>query len=212
MARIDHHVHTTRYSPDSDIRPHELIEAAVAAGLDGVVITEHDAQWEAEELADLASQADGLVVLSGVEVSAREGHFLVYGLPDLDGIEVGIELSELIAVAGRHGAAVVAAHPFRWDQDFDAIAAEHGRGLAGVELVSNNVTPETRALTERLARRFRLPTTGSSDGHQPEVVGCYCTEFPGPIRTMAEFVAALKAGQGRPRHREGVRLASGPVG
>ncbi len=212
MARIDHHVHTTRYSPDSDIEPHELIEAAIAAGLDGVVITEHDAQWEPDELAELAREADGLVVLSGVEVSAREGHFLVYGLPDLEDVEVGIGVGDLIAVADRHGAAVVAAHPFRWDQDFEAIAAEYGWGLAAVELVSNNVTPETRSLTGRLARRLRLATTGSSDGHQPEVVGCYCTEFPGPIRTMADFVAALKRGEGRPRHREGVRLASGPVG
>jgi hypothetical protein len=211
MARIDHHVHTTRYSPDSDIRPHQLIEAARAAGLDGVVITEHDEQWTTDELAELSRQADGLVVLSGVEVSALEGHFLVYGLPDLDGIGPGIALGELIAEADRHGAAVVAAHPYRWGQDFDAIADEHAAGLAGVELVSNNVTPETRALTEEVASRLRLATTGSSDGHQPEVVGCYFTEFAGPIRTMAEFVAALKRGEGRPGHRPGVRLASGPV-
>jgi predicted metal-dependent phosphoesterase TrpH len=211
MARIDHHVHTTRYSPDSDIHPRELIKAAKAAGLDGVVITEHDEQWTSDELSELASRADGLVVLSGVEVSAREGHFLVYGLPDLKEIEVGMSLRDLIAEADRHGAAVVAAHPFRWGQDFEAIAAEHADGLAGVELVSNNVTPETRARTERLLGRHSLGATGSSDGHQPEVVGCYCTEFPGPIRTMAEFVAALKRGEGRPRHREGVWLASGPV-
>jgi predicted metal-dependent phosphoesterase TrpH len=212
MARIDHHVHTTRYSPDSDISPRQLILAAKEAGLDGVVITEHDEQWRPDELADLSGQAGGLVVLSGVEVSAREGHFLVYGLPDLAGVGAGISLADLIAEADRRGAAVVAAHPFRWGQDFEAIAEEHGDGLAGVELVSNNVTPETRAQTERLLRRRRLATTGSSDGHQPEVVGCYFTEFPGPIRTMAEFVAALKRGEGRPRPRAGVWLASGEVG
>jgi predicted metal-dependent phosphoesterase TrpH len=211
MARIDHHVHTTRYSPDSDIRPHELIEAARTAGLDGVVITEHDEQWRPDELAELAARADGLVVLSGVEVSAREGHFLVYGLPDLQGVDAGIALGDLLDVADRRGAAVVAAHPFRWGQDFDEIAAEFGARLAGVELVSNNVTPETRGLTERLLGLRRLATTGSSDGHQPDVVGCYFTEFPVAIRSMADFVAALKRGEGSPRHREGVWLASGPV-
>jgi predicted metal-dependent phosphoesterase TrpH len=212
MPKFDHHVHTTRYSPDSDITPHQLVESAKRAGLDGVVITEHDHQWEPGELADLAREANGLVVLSGAEVSAREGHFLVYGLPNLDGVPVGVSLADLLVEAKRHGAAVVAAHPYRWDQDFDALAAAHGEGLAGVELVSNNVTPETRAETERIRKARRLPATGSSDGHQPEVVGCYYTEFPGPIRTIADFVAALHRGEGRPGHREGVRLACGPVG
>ena len=86
MAKIDHHVHTSRHSPDSVIDPEVLVERARLAGLDAVVITEHDYQWEADELADLNARADGLVVLSGVEVSAREGHFLVYGLPDLEGV------------------------------------------------------------------------------------------------------------------------------
>jgi len=42
-------------------------------GLDGVVITDHDYQWEAGELADLAARADGLKVFTGAEVSTREG-------------------------------------------------------------------------------------------------------------------------------------------
>jgi predicted metal-dependent phosphoesterase TrpH len=212
MFKFDHHVHTSRYSPDSDITPHQLIASARAAGLDGVVITEHDHQWEPAELAELARDADGLTVLSGAEISAMEGHFLVYGLPDLSGVPVGVSLADLLAEAKRHGAAVVAAHPFRWGQDFDTILAAHGDGFAGVELVSNNVTRETRTETERVLKTRRLPATGSSDGHQPEVVGCYFTEFPEPIRTIADFVAALKRGAGRPGHREGVYLATGPVG
>ena len=55
MAKFDHHLHTSRHSPDSVIDPLVLIERARAAGLDGVVITEHDYQWEAGELADLAA-------------------------------------------------------------------------------------------------------------------------------------------------------------
>jgi predicted metal-dependent phosphoesterase TrpH len=209
MAKIDHHVHTTRHSPDSDIRPEQLIASAKAAGLDAVVITEHDHQWDTEELAELARQAGDLVVLAGAEISAREGHFLVYGLPNLDAVPVGVPLSDLLAEVKRHGAAVVAAHPFRWGQEFDRIVDEHGTTFDGVELVSNNVTPETRALTARLLARRPMAATGSSDGHQPEVVGCYFTEFPDPVRSMADFVMALKRGEGRPGNREGVGLACG---
>ena len=214
MPRFDHHVHTSRHSPDSAIHPHVLIDRARAVGLDGVVITEHDYQWEPAELAELAARgaAVGLHVFSGAEVSAREGHFLVYGLPDLRDVPPGIKLGDLLKVVKRAGAAVVAAHPFRWDQDFEALVAEYGPAFDALELVSNNVTPETRKKTERLLSRHPMGATGSSDGHEPAVVGCYYTEFPAAITTLAEFVSALRARLGRPGHHPGSPRTSGPVG
>ena len=211
MAKVDHHVHTSRHSPDSVIDPMELVQQARAAGLDAVVITEHDHQWSAQELAELNARSEGLVVLSGAEISAREGHFLVYGLPDLDEVEPGVSLGELIAVVRKHKGAIVAAHPFRWEQDFPALIAQHGPVFDGVELVSNNVTPETRKLTERTLKTTPMPATGSSDGHVPAAVGCYYTEFPGPIQSMSDFVLALQRGESRPRHNPGHWQAAGPV-
>ena len=211
MPKFDHHVHTSRHSPDSIIDPFELIDRARLAGLDGVVITEHDYQWQADELAELAAHAGGLRIFAGAEISAREGHFLVYGLPDLDEAPAGISLAELLRTVNRHGAAVVAAHPFRWDQPFDEIVAEHGPAFHGLELVSNNVTPTTRARTARVLERHPMGATGSSDGHEPEAVGCYYTEFRGEIASMADFVSALRERRGRPRHRPGAWQTSGPV-
>jgi len=211
MAKIDHHVHTSRHSPDSVIDPDVLVERARLAGLDAVVITEHDYQWQAEELADLNARADGLVVLSGVEVSAREGHFLVYGLPDLEGIRPGIVLADLLTIVKERAAAIVAAHPFRWDQEFQVIVAQHGPVFDGVELVSNNITPETRAKAAALLKTTPMGVTGSSDGHDPAAVGCYYTEFPGEVKTMEDFVRVVRQGQGRPRHRSGAWQTSGPV-
>ena len=213
MPKFDHHLHTSRHSPDSIISPHVLIERARAVGLDGVVITEHDYQWEPDELADLAGRADGLKlkVFAGAEVSAREGHFLVYGLPDLDEAPCGVALADLLKVVRRHDAAIVAAHPFRWDQDFAALVAAHGPAFDALELVSNNVTPETRRKTAQLLAEHPMGATGSSDGHEPEAIGCYFTEFPGPIATLADFIAALRGRTGRPRHRPGAWQASGPV-
>jgi predicted metal-dependent phosphoesterase TrpH len=211
MPKFDHHLHTARHSPDSIIDPFALLERARAVGLDGVVITEHDYQWPADELAGLAARADGLHVFSGAEVSAREGHFLVYGLPNLDDAPPGISLRNLLKLVKRHNAAIVAAHPFRWDQDFRAIVAEHGPVFDGLELVSNNVSPETRRRTEDLLQTHPMGRTGSSDGHELEAVGCYFSEFPGPIETIADFVAALKQGLGRPGHHAGGWQACGPV-
>src|SRR5262249_16257051 len=116
VMKVDHHIHTSRHSPDSSIDPVELLAHAVAIGLDAVVITEHDYQWSADELADVAAREPLLRVFSGAEISAREGHFLVYGLPSLGDAPPGIFLRDLIEVVRSHQAAIVAAHPFRWDQ------------------------------------------------------------------------------------------------
>ncbi len=53
--------------------------------------------------------------------------------------------------------------------------------------------------------------TGSSDAHEIDVLGCYFTEFPHRIESMAEFVLALCNRQGRPGNRLEVHLSSGPA-
>jgi predicted metal-dependent phosphoesterase TrpH len=213
MVRIDHHLHTSRHSPDSAIDPFDLLERARAAKLDAVVITEHDYQWDTDELADLAKAGAemNLTVLAGAEVSAREGHFLVYGLPDLSEAPAGIALADLLALVRREHAAIIAAHPFRWDQDFEAIVAEHGPVFDALELVSNNVDRRTRSKTESLLARYPMGASGSSDGHDPHVVGCYFSVFRGPIIDLASFVAALRGRLGRPGHNAEGPLACGPV-
>ncbi len=209
--KFDQHVHTSKHSPDSEIDPFELVRRAIEAGLQGVIITEHDYQWEPSELDELRREADGLTVLSGAEISALEGHFLVYGLPDLEGIEPGIPVGKLVEIVRRHDAAIVAAHPFRWEQEFEEILDAQGLVFDALELVSNNITPDTRHLTHQLAQKHGLAMTGSSDGHQPEVVGCYFTEYLEPVRSMSDVVSALRRRSIRPGHRRGVPLASGPV-
>jgi predicted metal-dependent phosphoesterase TrpH len=209
--KIDHHIHTSRHSPDSSIDPAKLVRRACEIGLDGVVITEHDYQWQADELAELAARAPSLRVFSGAEISAREGHFLVYGLPSLEEAPPGILVRDLIELVRQHDAAIVAAHPFRWEQPFDQIVAEHGAAFDALELVSNNVDRYTRAKTRALLRHFPMGTTGSSDAHEIDVLGCYFTEFPRTVESISDFVAALRAGLGRPGNRVGVHLSSGPA-
>src|SRR5262249_5791564 len=142
--KFDLHMHTTRHSPDSHMDPFALLTRAGAVGLDGVVITEHDWLWTEEELRELRAAEPALVVLAGVEVSCREGHFLAYGVKDPFAIPHGIGVAKLCREVHRQGGAVVAAHPFRWGQRFDDILRQDRPELDGLELMTNNMDDDCR--------------------------------------------------------------------
>src|SRR3954468_3137625 len=112
--KFDMHLHTSRHSPDSIMAPTLMLKRAGEIGLDGVVITEHDWLWTEDELNELRAAAPGLVVLAGVEVSAREGPFLCYGVRAPFARPHGIGVAALCREVHRQGGVVVAAHPFRW--------------------------------------------------------------------------------------------------
>ena len=103
--KFDLHMHTARHSADADSDPFELVQAAILAGLDGIVITEHDWLWTEIELAELRASAPELVILAGVEVSGRGGDVLCYGVTDLSAIPRGTPWPELCREVRRQGGA-----------------------------------------------------------------------------------------------------------
>jgi predicted metal-dependent phosphoesterase TrpH len=196
--KFDLHIHTRRHSPDSVTDPFELLRAANAAGLDGIVITEHDYLWPDEELAELRVAAPDLVVLAGVEVTARGGDVLCYGISDPFVLPRGIGWPELCRAVHRQGGACVAAHPNRWGQPFEAILREQRPDLDGIEVMSNNMDPDLRARAAELLTKYpHFAQLGNSDSHASETVGCCYTEFDCEVRTAADLVAAIRGRRGR---------------
>jgi predicted metal-dependent phosphoesterase TrpH len=191
--KFDLHMHTTRHSPDSAMEPEALVRRAREIGLDGVVITEHDWLWTEDELRELRAVEPGLVVLAGVEVSCREGHFLAYGVTDPFAIPRGIGVAELCREVHRQGGAVVAAHPFRWGQKFDDILATQRPELDGLELMTNNMDADGRRRAAAVQKRQGLAGLGSSDAHSEDVLGVCYTDFDATIASSADLVAAIRA-------------------
>jgi predicted metal-dependent phosphoesterase TrpH len=195
--KFDLHMHTRRHSHDSITDPFDLLRAAKAAGLDGIVITDHDYWWPDDELAELRAAAPDLVVLAGVEVTARGGDVLCYGISDISELPRGIAWPELCREVHRQGGACVAAHPNRWGQPFEKILEEQKPELDGIEVMSNNMDPDLRArAAELLVKHPHFAQLGNSDSHAPETVGCCYTDFDYPIRTAADLVAAIRAKKG----------------
>jgi predicted metal-dependent phosphoesterase TrpH len=195
--KFDLHMHTCRHSPDAETDPFDLVKAAISAGLDGIVITEHDFLWPEEELAELRAAAPGLVILAGVEVTGRGGDMLCYGVTDPFAIPRGISWPDLCREVHRQGGACVAAHPNRWDQPFEKILREQQPELDGIEVMSNNMDAPLRTKAAELLKKYpQFAQLGNSDSHAPWSVGCCYTDFEATIRTNADLVAAIRAKKG----------------
>lgn len=201
--KFDLHMHTRRHSHDAMSDPIELIKAAQAAGLDGVVITEHDYLWPEEELQELRAAVPGIVVLSGVEVTARGGDMLVYGATNPFALPRGIAWPELCREVHRQGGVAIAAHPNRWGQPFEKILTEQSPELDGIEVMSNNMDADLRQrAAELLTKHPHFAQLGNSDSHEPRTVGCCYTEFACEIRSTADLVAAIRARKGTAHVRQ----------
>lgn len=201
--KFDLHMHTTRHSPDSRMDPLALCRQALRLGLDGVVITEHDWLWTEEELTLLRELHPELVILAGIEVSAREGHFLVYGVTNPFAVPRGIGVAALCHEVHRQGGAVVAAHPFRWGQPFADILRRERPDLDGLELMTSNMDEECRRRAAEVQKAHGFAGLGSSDAHHEDVLGICYTEFPDHIRDAHSLVQAIRSRQTIARERTG---------
>lgn len=160
------HLHSTYSDGTASIA--EIIEAARATAADVVLLTDHDT---------LGARDDGhegwhgdVLLLVGVEVSPRGGHFLAFGVdqtPSKRGGEAAIPAA--VAALGGFG---FAAHPFSAGSKMaeqlrltDRIGRPHGwpaellSGLAGIELWS---------LTTDAGEAWRHPLEAISYMRHPE--------------------------------------------
>ena len=97
LRRVDLHIHTPRsfcYS-DKSITAGQIVEAALAKGLDAIAVTDHNTFESVDDIRS-AVQGKGLVVFPGVELSTKSGHFLAL-------FEPGTPLVELRKVLANIG-------------------------------------------------------------------------------------------------------------
>lgn len=202
---IDLHLHTRRHSACSMIDESRLINRAVKAGLDGLVITEHHYQWSREELDELvrASGHPGFLVMAAFEYSSARGDILIYGLEPEQVKEFvpGKQPEVMLAKAQAMGAACIAAHPTRAAIPFDERIFE--MPFEALEVKSVNLAAHEQRLAEKLANDLGRAKTASSDAHRIEDVGRYATEFQVPVQCMDDLRYSLQHGTFRPYNPAG---------
>lgn len=194
--RIDPHVHSID-SYDARAPAELLLAQARAVGLDGIVVTDHDAIEESLRAAELAPEF-GLVGVPGVELSTADGHLLAIGVEELPA--AGRPLAESVAQVRELGGVAVVPHPFQ--------RSRHGvrrRNLVNCDAVEAfnawSVTGYRNWRARAFAERRGYPTLGASDAHSVAMVGRAYTEITidDPAATRADvdgdrLLAAIRDG------------------
>jgi hypothetical protein len=178
--RGDCHLHTVH--SDGHRLPEDVAAAARAAGLDFIATTDHNTSSSHGVWGSLAR--DDLLIITGEEITTRNGHYLGLGLPPGEWIDWRYRARDgdyLDAAQRIHGAGgiVVPAHPYcafvacRWKFGYDqADAIEVWNGAWTTDDESAVDTWDSILLESVRGKERWLPAIGNSDAHrEPQVIG-----------------------------------------
>ncbi len=196
--KFDTHVHTIiEGNKPENMTIDELIPAAKGAGVDGIVITEHNTVLPDKEFHDLQQKAGDLIILQGVEFGCTDGFdYLVYGSTGFLPLEEVITPWELVNTVHEEGGFVAVAHPYRPP---DKVIPSHiyELGLDGVEVKSFNLQSKVAQVKcLALARELNCVPIAGTDHHAhcPDRVGKIGIELERRVNSISDFVQELKKG------------------
>ena len=202
---IDLHTHTYPLSWDSQLSADELINRSKEAGLDGIVLSEHDFAWNPDDVRLLAERHNFLVI-PGIEVNTDDGHILVIGPRRYSyGMHHTRELARLGAEADG---GMWAAHPYRRYSPWNwTIAQERADALdrgerneaygivSALEVLNGRGSARENLISHEIADRLGLPGTAGTDSHRTADIGKTATYFDRDIKTPADLIDELRAGR-----------------
>ncbi|MTI94540.1 MAG: PHP domain-containing protein [Firmicutes bacterium] len=194
--RVDLHVHTSKYSDCGKATPEAMVESAIDAGLDAIVLAEHNYLWSREELAELQRCYPTIRIFGGIEVSISwEEHIVVLGVPDASLFYPLMPPAELIKAVLEHQGAAILAHPFRWSTEVrpDILAA----GFDAIEVYSTSIREYMQQPIAELQRRCNLPLVATSDGHHTGALGLYAIELERAAKDERDLAALVREGKFR---------------
>jgi len=193
--RIDLHVHT-KHSHDCSMSVNEALQQCAVQRLDGLAITDHDSL---DGVVKARVNKGSLIVIPGIEISARDGHILALNASEL--VPAGLTLAETVDRIRDQGALAVIAHPHSVFKTWVNIRVLEEARLNAVEVANAAQFPYRWMLRKNfeLAEKLALPKTGGSDAHIPETVGRAYTIIEADSFEVDDVVRAIKQGRTEPR-------------
>ena len=170
-----------------------MVRAAIRAGLDAMVLTDHDRPAPPARLARLNAKFAPFRVFGGIEVSIVEGeHVSVLGLQDARLGSMDWSYPDLHAYVRERGGYLMLNHPFRYVPHLRIDVERYPPD--GIEAYSNNTPVEDEERILALAAHVRIQVLSNSDAHHVDRIGAYWNELSAEPSDDAELLAALRHG------------------
>jgi predicted metal-dependent phosphoesterase TrpH len=181
-SRADIHMHTNL--GDGWASPARVVEESTRQGLSLIAITDHDHIEGAKRVQELIYQQNSsLQMVTGVEVSTRQGHLL--GLFVTKAPKAMRSVEESIEDIKEQGGLVIVPHPLGKlvpslsRTKIDALL-ERGYEIDGIEMYNPSpANASMRPVVRDANREWGLAETGGSDAHFWQHIGSAYTLFPG---------------------------------
>jgi len=168
-----------------------MCRKAIAFGLTGIALTEHDFWWPEGEFRELQAKFPDLIIFRGVEYACVDDHFLVF-LPEPNyGTDVRFRnVSELISRVHDLSGIVIWAHPFRYDRSIPVWLQD--ANLDGMEVDSNNMDIRAKCLALEVAKDRGYKVFQNSDAHIVDTLGRYYNDIPVLLKNVKKLISYIK--------------------
>lgn len=174
MLTVEFHCHTNA-SPDSQVRPADLVAACRARGIDRVVVTDH---WSLEGALE-AKALDPELIIVGEEVLTDRGELLCAFVSQV--IPRRTPFREAIAELRKQGAFISVSHPFDPRRGIWTLAElEELAGLVDAFETFNAriLSPRYNDAAAQFAKQHGLLGTAGSDAHIVSELGRATMRLP----------------------------------
>ena len=191
--KIDLHVHTRERSACARSSEDEQIQAAMAAGLDGIFITDHGRLVPPQRIEALRQAYAPFLVFGGIEINTQSEHILVLGVHDPLLEREDWFYADLHACVRSQRGFMALAHPYRYNPSINVDLERYP--VDGIEVHSANTPQSAEADIRSLSARLGIHLLSNSDAHTSASLGKHFNRLPGSTGIESELIALLKAGQ-----------------
>lgn len=196
--RCELHTHSRISDGVDDVR--EIVIHAIRKNIQVISITDHDTlEGSLRALEFVEKEQLPITVLPGYELSAQEGHLLIFGEPEMEIFEKGIQIREVSEEAEKKGYFTVLAHPYQFYRSGVRKPELVVKFVDGVEVFnSRTIFPYFTSKAERLAFSSNKIRIAGSDAHSKDGVGYGVTVLSIEENTnlnIKSILEALKSGK-----------------